>query len=425
MNCRFISAGGNYGSACESVSAQNGSGNEYAFQNTKAGFLVLPVPDRDDLSELTELVAQNNGFNLDLSERDRETMRFLRHHIQHVIYIVKENRTFDQILGDLQNGANGDPALTQFPQKVTPNFHSIATNFVTLDNFYDSGIVSMDGWQWSTAARALDLNEKSVVINYGKGGAKSLRTVKRTAAAKHQYPRAAVVGVAARKAWQPLYPPDPDLLPGTRNEVAADGPEGEEGKGYIWDAALRAGLSVRNYGFLLDLGAVQGLDPNLTAPCSKTPPVQVAFPAHPSLLGVTDFCFRGFDQAFPDFFRYQEWAREFDGYVKNNNLPSLELVRFQPRPFRQLRERVLRCEYSGTADRRRRLRGRVAGGQDRSQPIRQQHSAVFVLEDDPQDGADHAQRRGSAASAWWWVLMREAGRGRIHALRNRKHVAHD
>jgi DNA-binding beta-propeller fold protein YncE len=388
LNCRFINAGGDYGSACESVSAQNGSGNEYAFQNTKAGFLVLPVPDRDDLSELTELVAQNNGFNLDLSERDRETMRFLRHHIQHVIYIVKENCTFDQILGDLQNGANGDPALTQFPQKVTPNFHSIATNFVTLDNFYDSGIVSMDGWQWSTAARALDLNEKSVVINYGKGGANydSEGTARNI--------NVAVVGVAAPKAWQPLYPPDPDLLPGTRNEVAADGPEGEEGKGYIWDAALRAGLSVRNYGFLLDLGAVQGLDPNLTAPCSKIPPVQVAFPAHPSLLGVTDFCFRGFDQAFPDFFRYQEWAREFDGYVKNSNLPSLELVRFNHDHFGSFGSasfgvntpelQIADDDYAVGL-----LVDKIAHSPYANNTL------VFVLEDDPQNGADHVSGQRS------------------------------
>ena len=75
------------------------------------------------------------------------------------------------------------------------------------------------------------------------------------------------VGIAARKARQPLYPNDPDLLPGTANEVAADGPNGEQGLGYLWDAAIRAKLSVRNYGFFLDLGAVQALDPTLTDPC--------------------------------------------------------------------------------------------------------------------------------------------------------------
>ena len=144
-NCRFINAGGNYGSGCKSVEEQNGSANQYAWQNMKAGFLVLPVPGANDLTELTALVAQNNGFNLQLTEQDIATSLFLREHIQHVIYIVKENRTFDQILGDLRNGANADPALTQFPRFVTPNFHNLATQFVTFDNFYDSGVVSMDG----------------------------------------------------------------------------------------------------------------------------------------------------------------------------------------------------------------------------------------------------------------------------------------
>jgi hypothetical protein len=99
------------------------------------------------------------------------------------------------------------------------------------------------------------------------------------------------------------------LLPGSewRPAVSADGPDGEQGLGYLWDAAIRAKLSVRSYGFFLDLGAVQGLDPTLTDPCSKNPPIQVAFPAHTSLLDRTDFCFRGFDQSFPDFFRFQEW----------------------------------------------------------------------------------------------------------------------
>jgi DNA-binding beta-propeller fold protein YncE len=154
LNCRYIGSnnGGNYGSGCVNPSEQDGAGNQYAFQNTKAGFLVLPVPSANDLTQLTGLVAQNNGFNFQLSEQDISTMLFLRQHIQHVIYIVKENRTYDQVLGDLTNGANGDPALTQFPVFDTPNFHALATNFVTFDNFYDSGIVSMDGWQWSTSA---------------------------------------------------------------------------------------------------------------------------------------------------------------------------------------------------------------------------------------------------------------------------------
>lgn len=382
LNCRFINAGGNYGSRCQPVSAQNGSGNQYAWQNEKAGFLVLPVPGSNELAQLTAQVAENNGFNLQLTEQQLATSLFLHENIKHVIYIVKENRTFDQVLGDLQNGANADPTLTQFPQFVTPNFHNFATQFVTFDNFYDSGIVSMDGWQWSTAARALDLNEKSVVVNYGKGGANydSEGTARNI--------NVAVTGVAGRKAWQPLYPNDPDLLPGNRNEVAADGPEGQEGAGYIWDAAIRAGLSVRNYGFFLDLGSVQGLDPNLTDPCGQKPHVQVAFPAAVSLLKRTDYCFRGFDQAFPDFFRYKEWSREFDNYVKHNNLPALELVRFNHDHFGSFGSasfgvntpelQIADDDYAVGL-----LLDKIAHSPYASSTL------VFVIEDDPQDGADH------------------------------------
>ena len=390
LNCRFINAGGNYGSACKSVQAQNGSGNQYAWQNMKASLLTLPVPEEDDLEELTDVVARNNGFNLHLSEQETATMEFLKHHIEHVIYIVKENRTFDQVLGDLTNGANADPTLTQFPSFVTPNFHNFANNFVTFDNFYDSGVVSMDGWQWSTDASALDLNEKSVVINYGKGGANydSEGTARNINVAR--------VGVAARRAWQPLYPNDPDLLPGTANEVAADGPDGEQGLGYLWDAAIRAKLSVRNYGFFLDLGAVQGLDPTLTDPCSKNPPIQVAFPAHTSLLDRTDFCFRGFDQSFPDFFRFQEWQREFDQQAKTNTFPNLTLLRLNHDHFGSFGSasfgvntpelQIADNDYSV---------GLVAEKIAHSPYANS--TLIFVIEDDPQDGADHVSGERSVA----------------------------
>ena len=315
-------------------------------------------------------------------------MRFLRQHIQHVIYIVKENRTYDQILGDLTNGSNGDPTLTQFPSFVTPNFHNLATNFVTLDNFYDSGIVSMDGWQWSTAARALDLNEKSVVVNYGKGGANydSEGTARNI--------NVAVVGVAARKAWQPLYPNDPDLLPGIRNEVAADSEDGEEGLGYIWDAALAAHLSFRNYGFFLDLGAAGGLDPNLTDPCSATPPIRVAFPAHPALLTKTDPCFRGFDQSFPDFFRFKEWEREFDAYTKNNTFPAFETLRLEHDHFGNFGTASfgLNTPELQIADNDYAV-GLVADKIAHSPYAK--NTLIFVIEDDPQDGADHVSGQRS------------------------------
>ena len=96
-------------------------------------------------------------------------MNFLQSRIKHVVYIVKENRTYDQILGDLEVG-NGDPSLTLFPEPLTPNHHALARQFVDLDNFFDSGEVSGDGWNWSTAARTTDFTEKTVPINYAGRG---------------------------------------------------------------------------------------------------------------------------------------------------------------------------------------------------------------------------------------------------------------
>lgn len=389
LNCRFINAGGNYGSACQNAQAQNGSGNEYAWQNMQAGFLVVPVPSATDLSQLTSLVAQNNGFNLQLSQQDISTMQFLHQHIQHVIYIVKENRTYDQILGDLPVG-NGDPTLTQFPQSVTPNFHAMASNFVDFDDFYDSGNGSMDGWQWTTAARTLDLQEKSQVINYGKGGSAY------DSEGTDRNLNVGVATVAERQAWQPSYPNDPNLLPGTANEVAADGPKGEEGLGYIWDAALRAHLEVRNYGFFLDLGRGFQINVNITDPCSTQPPTQVAFPAHPSLIERTDFCFRGYDNAFPDFYRYQEWAREFDTQVSKNTFPALSFVRFSHDHFGSFGSAIYGVntpelqmadnDYATAL-----LVDKIAHSPYANSTL------IFIIEDDPQDGADHVSANRSTA----------------------------
>ncbi len=387
LNCRFINAGGNYGSACQNIQVQNGSGNNYAWQNMQAGFLVLPVPSPTDLAQLTGLVAENNGFNLQLSQQDISTMLFLRQHIKHVVYIVKENRTYDQILGDLPVG-NGDPTLTQFPQAVTPNLHALASNFVDFDNFYDTGNGSMDGWQWTTAGRALDLEEKTQVINYGKGGSAY------DSEGTERNVNVGLATVAERQAWQPAYPNDPNLLPGIHNEVAADGPKGEEGLGYIWDTALRAHLKVRNYGFFLDLGRGFQIDVNITDPCGTKPTTQVAFPAHPSLIKITDLCFRGYDNAFPDFFRYKEWSREFKKQVKANTFPALSLVRFSHDHFGSFGTAIYGVntpelqmadnDYAVAL-----LVDKIAHSPYANSTL------IFVVEDDPQDGADHVSANRS------------------------------
>ena len=172
-------------------------------------------------------------------------MAALRTKIQHVIYIIKENRTYDQILGDREVG-NGDPDLTEFGQATTPNLHSLARTFVTLDNFYDRSEVSMDGWPWSVSARSPDVVEKQVTVNYGGRG------LSNDSEGTNRNINVSLPTLAERLQADPVTPNDPDLLPGTADTSAPDGPDNEINTGYIWDAALRAGLSIRNYGFFID-----------------------------------------------------------------------------------------------------------------------------------------------------------------------------
>jgi len=263
QNCRDKASnlpGGNE-AACSAA-------NQSVWQLTKAGFLTVPVPQSDQLQSLTLQAVHNNRY-----DRDRENdaaelaLSSLGKSVKHIIYIVKENRTYDQILGDLAKG-NGDPAITVYPQPLTPNQHAIASQFVDLDNFYDSGEVSGDGWNWSTAARASDTIEKTIPMNYaGRGLNYDYEGTNRNI-------NVGLATIPERQAFLALTPSDPNLLPGTSDVSAVDGPsEGEEQLGYLWDSALRGGLSVRNYGFFLD-GAryssiVAALAPPLYSPLAK------------------------------------------------------------------------------------------------------------------------------------------------------------
>src|SRR5260370_42637346 len=111
---------------------------------TKGGFLSLPVPRGEALEDLTEQAARNNYYNGKANGEDKEMMAFLHDKIQHVIYIVKENRTYDQILGDLGKG-NGDASIEVYPRPLTPHVDALAARFVALNNLYARGSVRCDG----------------------------------------------------------------------------------------------------------------------------------------------------------------------------------------------------------------------------------------------------------------------------------------
>ena len=319
--------------AAKAAAAAAAASNEYHFQLERASLVSARVPDATELDRLTRLVAQNN-FYLPESADDREVMQFLRSHIKHVIYIVKENRTFDQILGDLGNGSNGHPLLTQFPEAITPNFHKLARQFVTLDNFMDPGDGSMDGWSWSLQGRVTNTETITQQINYAfvdRGLSYESEGTNRNVPVNFASiaQRDAAAGPVGTTNYSDATANQPggtdDVLPGTGNHASSDAPFGIQ-KGYIFDAVLQAGGTVRDYGFLThNIGRIVINGSPVSDPFAAGE-VQVA-PLDPNLALLTDVYFRGYDQNYPDLWRYNEWKREFDQFVANGNLPSLSLVR--------------------------------------------------------------------------------------------------
>ena len=371
--------------------------NQYVLQLSKAGFLSGPVPTGIALNYDTQLVAQNDHFGAMPSPADIATMEFLHKHIKHIIYIIRENRTYDQILGDLGEG-NGDPTLTQFGAVITPNAHALATNFVDLDNFYDVGEVSGNGWPWSTTGHESDMGAKNLAVNYaGRGLSYDWEGENRDI-------DVAEPTLAARETEEPLYtyafPVDPaDVLPGIGNVAAPDGPQGQYQQGYLWDAALRAGLTVRNYGFLEDLDRYaipvqEGGIPELTDPFSTS--TQVAFSANPTLMPLTDIYFRGFDTAFPDYYREAEWAREFALQVTNNDMPNLTLLRLMNDHMGSFSSAIdgVNTPETQQADNDYAV-GEVV--QAVAQSPYAKSTLIFVIEDDSQDGPDHVDAHRSEA----------------------------
>jgi DNA-binding beta-propeller fold protein YncE len=366
--------------------------NQYVLVLLHSSLLTIPIPNRDELVETTRTVAQNNLFSAQVTDPDKNLMEQLRHKIKHVIYIVKENRTYDQILGDLGRG-NGDRSLAQFGSANTPNFHHLAQQFVCLDNFYDCGDVSANGWPWSTAGRESDFGVKAVPLEYARRGTTyDFEGTNRDI-------NVGLPSLAARVAENPLNPEDPDLLPGTADVAAPDGPQNtDEGSGYLWDAALRAGITVRNYGFLCDLSRYEEPAPN-RIPLERHPfekKLQVAYPTKTGLMENTDIYFRGFDTSFPDYWREIEWEREFEQYSRDSKLPSLNLVRFMEDHMGTFKTAI---DGVNTPERQQadndyavgRLIEKVAAS-----PFKD-NTLIFIVEDDAQNGADHVDAHRSTA----------------------------
>jgi DNA-binding beta-propeller fold protein YncE len=393
--------------------AQNAAyaSNQYDELREQSGMLMLPTPQPKDYAQLTLQVAQNNGYTAAVDAQDKQVMDFLHKRIQHVIYIVKENRTFDQVLGDLKNGADADPALTVFGKTVTPNFHQIATQFVTLDNFFCTAEVSGNGWPLSTSARETDWNEKNIPMDYAFDVTRY--NAPYDAEGQNRNVSVGYGSLAARIAEYPSFATDTasepggsvNVLPQTFDDGAPDGPDDEVQKGYLWDAAQRAGLTFRDYGFLSDnsrYGNGNAADniPENTDPLepyyTKT---QVQFPTNPSLHkpGNFDPYFRGFDNAYPDVSRFAEFQREFQQFDATNTLPNLVLLRYMHDHMGSFGSAILgvNTPEAQQAD------NDLAVGLTLQLVAHSQHYArntLFVIvEDDAQDGPDHEDAHRSTA----------------------------
>jgi len=347
-------------------------------------------------------VAANNFYSAD-REDDQRTMKFLRRRIKHFIYIVKENRTFDQILGDLGNGSNGDSSLTQFPESITPNFHRLARQFVTLDNFMDPGDGSMDGWSWSLQGRVTNTETITQQINYAfvnRGLSYESEGTNRNVPVNFGTvaERDAVAGPAGTTNYSAATAGVPggtaNLLTGAGNHASSDAPFGTE-RGYIFDAVLQAGGTVRNYGFLVNnIGSIGTKASPISDPFGSGV-VQVA-PLDPALASATDVYFRGYDQNYPDLWRYNEWKREFDQYVANGNLPSLSLVRFSHDHMGSFSSALGGVNTPETQQADDDLAvGRLV--QAVSESPYAKDTLIIVTEDDCQDGPDHVDSHRATA----------------------------
>ncbi len=301
---------------------------------------VLPVPDKKQLKIYTEQVRKNNGWNKLSKKRNKRKSRKLHvipsytggsSPIKHVIYIIKENRTYDQVFGDLPQG-NGDSSLVLFGRKISPNHHKIAEDFVLFDNFYVDAEVSADGHEWSTAAIATDFVEKSWPTYYSeRGGA---------------YPSEGEYAIAS-----------PHI-------------------GYIWDIANKKGISYRSYAEFIKFEP--GID-------------SVPYTNMKNLKGHFDPDFRPWDLDYPDTLRAKEFIRELHKYEKTGKWPNLMIMRL-PEDHTYGTEPGKHTPRSMVADNDLAL-GMVVDAVSHSKFWKE--TAIFILEDDAQNGPDHVDAHRS------------------------------
>ncbi len=321
---------------------------------------LVPVPGQRELARMTQIALGNMRYGLlqeaKLPPRPNQPARPVPERVgepsvfQHVVYFIKENRTYDQVLGDLQQG-NGDPSLCVFGERITPNQHQLVRDFVLLDNTYCSGILSADGHQWSDTGITTDYMEKSFA----------------------GFPRSYPDGME-----------DDDV------DALAYSPAG-----FIWDNVLAHGRSLRIYG---EFAATEKrwTDPNRKG--------GIKFPDHwkeftsgagdirvwsrPTIESIRPYlCTNtvGWDMNIPDVFRAREFIKELREYEKTGSLPNFIVICLPndhtsgtkpgaPTPAAQVADNDLAF-------------GQIVEALSKSTFWKD--TCIFAIEDDPQAGWDH------------------------------------
>ena len=299
----------------------------------KGTMSIIDVPDEKTMGAYSKAVYENVPYTKEKErnpggEAGNPIPRMVGESspIKYVFYVIKENRTYDQVLGDIPEG-NGDSSLVLFGEKITPNQHALAREFVLLDNFYVDGEVSADGHNWSMGAYATDYLEKNWPTSYGGRGG--------------EYDAEGTREIANNK------------------------------NGFIWDLCSRSGVSYRTYGEFAD-----DYKANI-----------------PSLEG--HFCpyYTSWDESVRDTTRFSQWRREFDSLLAKNAVPKLNTLRFindhtqgltpnKPTPFAHVADNDLAVglfvEYLSQS------------------PIWKE-TAIFIVEDDAQNGPDHVDAHRTTA----------------------------
>ena len=323
-----------------------GADGQYTASMLPGALSIVDTPDRGTLQTMTkrvyELTRYTDARRLAPPEALKDSPVPQRvgdaSPIKYVFYIIRENRTYDQVLGDIPKG-NGDPTLTIFGEEVTPNAHALVNAFVLFDNFYVDAEVSADGHAYSTGAYATDVVEKTWPTDYGRSGA-------------------------------------PYLSEGGGKQRNPYGNVAAPPRGYLWDFAKRAGVSVRSYGEFANMDD----DGRVSA-------------SVPGLKGLVHPTYPPYDLEIPDARRADIWLAEFREFEANGNLPRLSILHLPndhtsgtrpgaPTPRAMVAENDVAL-------------GRIVEAITKSRYWKE--SAIFVVEDDAQNGPDHVDAHRSVA----------------------------